>query len=110
MAVWFPILKAALPYITQIVSLAISAFTSKSGREKAEDVVPKQIDELQVAVIRNTESVKTLASQLQETIEGIDAGAAALQQEIKMLKRLATVALILALFGVTVAAWTLLRK
>jgi len=110
MAVWFPILKAALPYITQVVSIAIPAFTSKSAREKAEDVAPKQIEELQAAVIRNTESVKTLASQLKETIEGIDAGALALQQEIKMLRRLATAAVTIALFSASVALWALLNK
>lgn len=110
MAVWFPIVKAALPYITQIVSLAIPAFTSKSARDKAEDVAPKQIEELQTAVIRNTESVKALASQLKETIEGIDAGAAALQQELRALKRLVAAAIILALFGASVAVWALLSK
>jgi hypothetical protein len=110
MAVWFPILTAALPYITQIVSAAIPAFTSKPAREKAEEVVPKQIEELQAAVTRNAESVKALAAQLKETIEGIDAGAAALQKEMKALKRLAVSAVILALIGMSIAAWALLNR
>jgi hypothetical protein len=110
MAVWIPLLKASLPYITQIVTAAIPAFTSKPAGEKAVDLVPNQIAELQSAVIRNAESVKALAAQLKETIEGIDAGAAALQQEIRTLKRLAATAILLALIGVSVAVWALLSK
>jgi ABC-type hemin transport system substrate-binding protein len=110
MAVWLPVLKAALPYITQIVSAAIPAFTSKHAREKAADVVPKQIEELQTAVIQNAETVKALATQLKETLEGIDASAATLHQEIKVLKRLAAAAVILALSGASVAVWALLSR
>lgn len=110
MAVWLPILKASLPFITQIVSSAIPAFTSKSAREKADDIVPRQIAELQSAVIQNAESVKTLAAQMKDTIEGIDAGAETLQKEITMLKRLAAAAFVLALLGVSVAVWALVSK
>ena len=110
MAVWLPLLKASIPYLTQIVTAAIPAFSSKRSGEKAADLVPDQIAELQSAVIRNAESVKSLAAQLNETIEGIDAGAAALQQELTMLKRLAASAIILALFGVSVAVWALVSK
>jgi hypothetical protein len=110
MAVWLPLLKASLPYITQIVTAAIPAFTSKPASEKAADIVPDQIAELQSAVIRNAESVKALAAQLKETIEEIDAGAATLQQEIRMLKRLAATAILLALIGASVAVWALLSK
>jgi hypothetical protein len=110
MAVWFPILTAALPFITQLVTAAIPAFTKEPVTEKAPDVVPKQIEELQTAVIRNAETVKALAAQLKETIEGIDAGAATLQREVKALRRLAAAAVILALCGISVAVWALLGK
>jgi hypothetical protein len=108
MAVWLPILKASLPYITQLVTAAIPAFTSKSTTEKAADIVPKQIAELQSAVTHNAESVKTLAAQMKEAIESIDAGAAALQQEVKRVKRLAAAAIVLALLAVSIAVWALL--
>jgi len=110
MAVWLPLLKASLPYITQIVAAAIPSFTSKPASEKTADIVPKQIAELQSAVIQNAESVKALAAQMKDTIEGIDAGAATLQKELKMLKRLAVAAVILAIVGVSVAVWALLSK
>ncbi len=50
MAVWFPLLKASLPYITQLVTAAIPAFISKSTTEKDADIVPKQIAELSEGV------------------------------------------------------------
>ena len=109
MAVWLPLLKASLPYVTQLVTAAIPAFTSRSTTEKAADIVPKQIAELQSAVTHNAESVKALAAQLKEAIESIDAGAAALQQEVKRAKRLAAAAILLALLAVSVAVWALLR-
>ena len=76
MAGWIPVLKASLPYVTQIVTAALPAFTSKPAPGQPDEVVPKQIAELQSAVTQNAESVKTLATQLKEAIEGIDAGAA----------------------------------
>ena len=34
MPVWLPLLKASLPYVTQIVATAIPAFTAKPAEEK----------------------------------------------------------------------------
>ena len=110
MAAWLPLLKASLPYISQIVTAAIPAFTSKTSADKSAEVVPTQIAELQSAVTQNAEAVKALATQLKGTIEGIDTGAAKLEQEIKALKRLAQIATILALLGAAVAILALLSK
>jgi hypothetical protein len=105
MAVWLPLLKASLPYITQIVTAAIPAFTAKSSADKPSEVVPTQIAELQSAVTHNAEAVKALATQLKGTIEGIDTGAAKLEQEIRSLKRVARIAILLALIGIATAIW-----
>lgn len=105
MAVWLPVLKASLPYITQIVTSALPAFTSKSSPAKSVEVIPTQIAELQSAVTHNAESVKALALQLQGTIEGIDAGAARLEREIKKLRRLVWIAILLSLLASAVALW-----
>ncbi len=110
MAVWLPVLKASLPYITQIVTAAIPAFTSKSSKGKPEEIIPTQIAELQTAVTRNAESVKMLATQLQEAIEGIDAAAAKLRQELIVLRRLSALAIILSLIAFSAIAWTFLSK
>src|SRR5690606_41550406 len=79
MAGWLPVLKASLPYVSQIVTAAIPAFTSKPQGAATEDVVARQIAELQSAVTDNAERVKELAVQLKEVLESMDAGVAELQ-------------------------------
>ncbi|SHH70243.1 hypothetical protein [Pollutimonas bauzanensis] len=105
MAVFLPVLKVALPYITQIVTAAVPMFTSKPAEGKADEVIPRQIRELQSAVTQNAESVKGLALQLKETIEGLDAAAARLQREIVFLRRLAIFAAVVAAAAAGVAIW-----
>lgn len=110
MAAWLPLLKASIPYITQIVSTAVPAFTSKSAKGNLDDVIPKQIAELQAAATGNAEAVKTLATQLQEAINGIDAGAARLQQELVVLRRLSLLALVLSVLASAAIGWVILSK
>jgi hypothetical protein len=88
MAAWIPLLKAALPYVTQIVATAVPAFTSKPGPAQSDEVVAQQIAELQSAATQNAESIHILAEKLQQTIEGIDGAARSLQQELRFYKRL----------------------
>lgn len=106
MAVWLPALKALLPYIAQVVTAAIPAFTTRSDQSRAE-VMPRQIEELQRAVTHNAESVKLLADQLQQAITGIDAAAAGIEREVRQARRLAVVASVLAVLavGFGIAAW-----
>jgi hypothetical protein len=96
MAAWLPVIKATLPYVTQIVTAAIPAFTPKPGGENRDEVVAKQIAELQTAVTHNAESLKALALQLKETIEGIEAGAASLQTELARQRRMTAAAVVTA--------------
>jgi hypothetical protein len=110
MAAWLPVLKASLPYITQIITAALPMFTSKPGNAKSADLVPRQIEELQVAVIQNAESVKELATQLQNTIENLDSGASGLQKEMRLLKRLIVLALTFSVIGLSLGIWMLISK
>lgn len=110
MAAFLPVLKVALPYITQIVSAAIPMFTAKTPEGKAEEVMPQQIRELQSAVTHNAEAVKGLALQFKEAIEGVDKAAAQLQQQIVFLKRLAMGTTVVALVALGVAVWALTAK
>ncbi|NYT61608.1 hypothetical protein H0A66_04630 [Alcaligenaceae bacterium] len=109
MAAFLPALKVALPYITQIVTATLPMFTAKSAEGKADEVMPQQIRELQAAVTQNAESVKGLALQLKETIEGIDAAALGLQRQIVLLKRLAVFSVLVAVVAVGVAVWVVTR-
>lgn len=118
MPAWLPILKASLPYLTQIVTTAIPVFTSRSsgknskGAEKPlpDEVVNKQISELQAAVTQNAESLHTLASKLQESLQGIDFAAGSLQAQLAGLRRLARAALVVAVISLGVAYWALTRN
>ncbi len=105
MPAWIPIVKTALPYIAQILSVAIPAFTRKPDSKATDDVIPKQIAELQNAATQNAESIQALAVQMQETVQSIDRGAVALQKEISYLKRLVWVAVFLAVISNLVIIW-----
>jgi hypothetical protein len=108
MPAWLPLLKASLPYVTQIVTAAIPHFTKKPVADQ--DVVPKQIAELQTAATQNAEAIKALAAQLKQTIEGIDGAAPDLQRELKGLRRLAALAVVLAVLATCVAVWALVLR
>jgi len=93
MAAWLPAFKTILPYVTQIVTLAVPAFTTRSDAGASQEVVSKQIAELQDAATRNTEAVKVLAAQLQKAIADIETGAARIEKELQKTRQLCVVAI-----------------
>lgn len=105
MVAWLPAFKTILPYVTQIVSLAVPAFTRKDDASASQEVINQQILELQEAATRNAEAVKVLASQLQKTITDIDAGAARIERELHKTRQWCVAAITLSgvaiLLGVT---------
>lgn len=109
MAAWLPLLKASLPYVTQIVTAALPVFTSKAGKTDSKDLIEKQVAELQAAVTQNAEAIRLLAAELKQTIEGIAAAGQAQQQEVKALRRLVAVSGLTAIVGAGMAVWALLR-
>jgi len=109
MAAWIPLLKTALPYVVQVLSVAIPAFTSKAGDKKTSEVIPEQIVELQTAATQNAESVKILAEQLKGTIEGVDNAASKLQEELKLLRRQFFIVAIIAAVSFLCAVWAVLN-
>jgi hypothetical protein len=109
MPVWLPLLKASLPYVTQIVATAIPAFTTKppaekSGKvDKVDDVTAQQIAELQTAVTQNAESIHVLAEKLQQTIQGIEAAGIELQKKLEFFRRLMFAAIGVAIVSLVIA-------
>lgn len=103
MAAFLPVLKIALPYISQIVTATVPMFTSRPANGKSDEVVAKQITELQTAVTRNAEAVKVMATQWKDTMEGLDNAAARLQKEIVVLRRLVYVSTAVAAVSIVVA-------
>lgn len=100
MPAWLPLLKASLPYITQIVATAAPAFTARQGTDP---VVTQQIEELQQAVTNNAESIQLLAEKLQQTIQGIDEAAATLQRQVMMFRILLGFTAVLAIVAASLA-------
>ena len=87
MAVQFlPIIKAVAPYIAQVATAAIPAFTSKPEVVKTDHVVAKQIQELQEAVTQNAQSIHMLAEKLQQAIQSIESAGQDAQRQISTYK------------------------
>jgi ribosomal protein L5 len=88
------IIKAVAPYVTQIATAAIPAFTSKPAESaKADPVIAKQIEELQAAATQNAQSIHVLAEKLQQTIQGIEATALDAKRQVGTYKLMLGVAL-----------------
>lgn len=109
MAAWLPALKALLPYVAQVVTVAVPVFTKKAEKGRADEIVPQQIQELQGAVTRNAESLKLLADQLQQAIATIDAGAVRIEREMRTVRWLCVASMLTAGVAVALAALALLR-
>lgn len=109
MVAWIPAFKTLLPYVTQIVSLAVPAFTTRSDGRSSE-VVHQQIQELQEAALRNTDAVRGLASQLQKGIADIDAGAARIQAELHKIRQLCIIAITISGIAIVLSVIALLTR
>lgn len=88
-----PIIKAVAPYVAQIAAVAIPAFTSKKDADNAdvaakEEIVAKQIEELQAAASQNAQSVQLLAENLQKAIQSVDTAAVEAEKKITLYRRL----------------------
>lgn len=86
-----PILKAVAPYVAQIATAAIPAFTSKkeapeSEGVKTDPIVTKQIEELQAAASQNAHSIKMFAENLQQTISNIETASQVAEKRIAIYK------------------------
>ncbi len=108
MPAWLPLLKASLPYVTQIVATALPAFTAKPAEEKTDDLTAQQIAELQSAATNNAESIHVLAEKLQQTIEGIQLAGNDLQKKLIFFQRLSYGALAVAAVSLVIAIVSLL--
>lgn len=70
---YLPILKTILPYLGPLVTAASPMFTrSSSDSTKEQPTTTQLINELQDAVKINAESLKVIATQLQNSIEAFD--------------------------------------
>lgn len=104
-----PIIKAAVPYLTQIATAAIPAFTSKPDATKSDPALTRQIEELQSAATRNAHSVQILAEKMQEAIHGMEAAAQEARQQADAYKSMLYVSLALSLMSFAACFYLLAR-
>ena len=102
---YIPIIKALGPYLLPIINSAIPAFTSKAGLAKTDPVVAQQVQELQDAVIKNAESLQTLAEQLQKLVQSAEVAAVAAKREMTIYKLVALGSALLSLAAIALAAY-----
>jgi hypothetical protein len=101
MAAWLvPALKAVLPHLGTIVQVATPVFTKKSAEAAGQaQVLQQQIGELQSAATQNAQHIKSLAGELQATVEALNQAAAAAEARLRRV-----VALCVAAIGLSSAA------
>lgn len=86
------------PYLPQIIRLARPLFTDTPppqvdhGQRLRLDIVSDQIDELQHAATQNADSIRLLATDMQKTIELLQANAERMEQRLAVAQRVALVA------------------
>lgn len=85
MAAWFlPALKAVLPHVGTILTVAAPVFTRKSADAASEaQLVRQQIAELQAAAAQNADHIKALAEQLQGTVSALHQAAAIAETRLR---------------------------
>jgi hypothetical protein len=112
-AQFLPIVKAIAPYIAQVATATIPAFTSKKGASapeivKSDPVVAKQIVELQSAASQNAQSVKVLAEKLQQAIEDIERTAQSASRKIATYKVIIFASISLSIISLVLCIYVLI--
>jgi len=106
MASWFiPALKAVLPHVGDILSVAKPAFTKRKPEVAANqpDLVQQQIAELQAAVSQQSSHIKELAAQLENTITALEKAAQVAEARLRRVLILAAVAAAFAVASLGIA-------
>jgi hypothetical protein len=110
MAVQFlPILKAVAPYLAQVATAAIPAFTSKPEAVKSDPILASQIEELQATATQNAQSVHLLAEKLQQAMQQIENAAIETKKQVVAYKTILFAALVLSAVSLAACVYLLVR-
>ncbi|MDF1555216.1 MAG: hypothetical protein P1P84_19255 [Deferrisomatales bacterium] len=104
-----PIIKAVAPYIAQIATSAIPAFTSKPAAAKSDPVLSKQIEELQTAATQNAQSIHLLAEKLKQAIQDLESAAKGVRKQIATYKALIICSLCLSAISLATSIYVITR-
>ena len=107
MAVWLiPALKAVLPHIGTILSVAVPVFTKKNADADAnQTLLQQQITELQSAASQNALHIKELAAQLQSTVTVLEQAASIAETRLRRVFLVCSAAIILSLTSLGAALY-----
>ena len=98
MPAWLiPALKAVLPHVGTIISVAVPAFTKKraDAAENPTSLQQQQIAELQAAASQNAKHIRELAEQLQVTVNALEKAAAIADGRYRRPTLLSVIAIVL---------------
>ena len=110
MAVQFlAIIKAVAPYLAQVATAAIPAFTSKPEAVKSDPVLGKQIEELQSAATQNAQSIHVLAEKMQQAIHGIEGATQDAKKQLAAYRTMLFVSLGLSAVSLATSIYLLVR-
>jgi len=104
MAAWFTVVA---PFLPDIIQMAKPIFTRARSPEKAPDLVPQQILELQDAAAQNADAIKLLAEEMQQTLSVLQQASVEVDRKLERANRMALVAVTAALLAFALAAWAL---
>ena len=101
----------AAPYLPDIIKLARPLFTRTPPVDNTQqlrmDVIGEQIAELQDAATQNADSIRKLATDMQKTIEILQAGADQAERRLRHASQLTLVATTVAVLAFALAAFAL---
>ena len=106
---FFALFNAIAPYVAQLASKAIPAFTTKQEANETDPVTTKQIEELQSAVRQNAESMQTLAEKLEQTIKRLEDAAQAAKNQASMYKKMVVASLFLAAVSLAISIFSVVK-
>lgn len=106
---YLPFIKAIAPYIAQIATATIPAFTSKSEAAISDPVLVKQIEELQSAVTQNAKSIHVLAEKMQQVIQGIEATAQEAKHQVQTYKIMLRLSFVLSIASLSTCIYLVAR-
>lgn len=97
MAAWFlPALKAVLPHVGTILTVAAPVFTKRSAAAESQaQLMQQQIAELQGAATQNAVHIKSLAEELQGTVGALHQAAAIAEARLRRAYALCVAAVVL---------------
>jgi hypothetical protein len=104
MAGWLiPALRAVLPHVGDIISMARPVFTKKGAGAADPGTVQQQITELQSAASQNAANVKELAEQLQRTVTALEQASTLAESRLRRTIVFCAVAVSLSVMSLAVA-------